>query len=282
VHLNLCWVLRQLGDLHGAVAAGRRAVELMPDHLHAYNYLVLALLASGEHAAALEVCDASLRLNPRNTSALAYRPAALVGLGRQEEAEALVDFERLLWQGELEVDDLAELNAALVEHALAAPTRPFDDTQTIDLFASPRGPVPRLERILNEAIQRYLAALPHDPSHPYLSVRPRAWKLDGWGTLLRAMGEQEHHFHQHGWVSGVYYAKLPKFVGSPETGLAGCIEFCRFPRHSRAGAHSDFVAVKPTQGLLLLFPSYFYHRVVPFGECPEMRVSIAFNAMPTA
>ena len=38
-------------------------------------------------------------------------------------------------------------------------------------------------------------------------------------------------------------------------------------------------AVRPEEGLLLLFPSYFYHGTVPF-EAAEPRISIAFDVLP--
>jgi len=40
-------------------------------------------------------------------------------------------------------------------------------------------------------------------------------------------------------------------------------------------------AIRPREGLMLLFPSYFYHRTVPFSAA-EPRVSIAFDAIPIA
>ncbi len=36
---------------------------------------------------------------------------------------------------------------------------------------------------------------------------------------------------------------------------------------------------RPEEGLMLLFPSYFYHRSVPF-EAAERRISISFDVLP--
>ncbi len=38
---------------------------------------------------------------------------------------------------------------------------------------------------------------------------------------------------------------------------------------------------QPEEGLMLLFPSYFYHRTVPF-EAAEERISISFDVKPKA
>ncbi|MFQ6018117.1 MAG: putative 2OG-Fe(II) oxygenase, partial [Kiloniellaceae bacterium] len=36
---------------------------------------------------------------------------------------------------------------------------------------------------------------------------------------------------------------------------------------------------QPEEGLMLLFPSYFYHRTIKF-ETAETRISIAFDVVP--
>ncbi len=284
-YFHLCWALRRLGRPGEAVQAGRRAVELAPRHVDAYNYLTFALLADDRCAEAVEVCDASLRVNPRNTAALAYKPSALEGLERREEGRALVDFERLIFQSTLDeangFESLDVFNAALVDHVLSSPTRPFDDTQTTDIMLRPQGPLVELTRIVNEMLKRYVENLPLEPAHPFLSVRPRSWKLDGWGTRLQSYARHEHHFHQHGWISGVYYAKVPDAIGTPDAGLAGTLEFCRFPQYSQRRVESEFVAIPPAEGVIVFFPSYFYHRVVEF-EGPATRISIAFNAVVEA
>ena len=37
--------------------------------------------------------------------------------------------------------------------------------------------------------------------------------------------------------------------------------------------------IQPEEGLMVLFPSYFYHSTVPF-ETDETRISVAFDLMP--
>jgi tetratricopeptide (TPR) repeat protein len=284
-HQNLCWLLRRLERFDEAVAAGRRAVELAPHNVTSYNYLIFALLAADECAAAIEVCDTSLRLDRRNTSALAYKPSALQGVERLDEGRALVDLERLVSCGNITAvpgfESLGQFNAALADYVVASPTRPYDDTQTVDLLAKPRGPVATLKSVIDNAVTRYVAALPNDPKHPFLAAKPRHWRLDGWATLLTGTPVQEHHFHQHGWISGVYYVKVPDFIGKSEADNAGFIEFCRFPQYSTRPVVSEFVAFAPYEGMLILFPSYFYHRVVEFPDS-ERRVSFAFNVTPSA
>ena len=104
--------------------------------------------------------------------------------------------------------------------------------------------------------------------------------MEGWGTCMESSAVQEHHFHQHGWLSGVYYVQVPPVVQAGSAGHDGCIEFCRFMQMSEQPLTSEFAVVPPQAGMLVLFPSYFYHRIVPFqgGE----RISIAVNLVPGA
>jgi hypothetical protein len=39
------------------------------------------------------------------------------------------------------------------------------------------------------------------------------------------------------------------------------------------------VRVRPTEGQLVLFPSYFYHRILPF-DADGIRISVAFDVVP--
>ncbi len=133
--------------------------------------------------------------------------------------------------------------------------------------------------MIDRALSAYLKQLPVDSGHPFLSYRPTRWRLHAWATRVRAMEEQEHHYHQHGWISGVYYVNVPSEVGADGSGMAGFIEFCRFQQFSDRDVKSEFAAVKPEPGLMVLFPAYFYHRIVPFRSA-DLRISVAFNVIP--
>ena len=278
---NLCWVLRRLERIDEAIEIGRQAVALRAD-AEARHYLAFALLAGDQAAAAREVCDEALRVSPADTAALAYKTTALAAMGDREQGRYLADFQRLLWMagipGAAVAGGLARFNEALAESVRSFPRRPFDPSQTRDIMTVPPAPIRQLRAIIDKAIGAYQAGLSVDAAHPFLAARPAEWEMEGWGTVMTASDVMEHHFHQHGWLSGVYYAVVPEFVGSQASGSAGCIEFCRFMQMSEQPMESEFALVRPEPGLLVLFPSYFYHRIVPFtgGE----RISIAFNVVP--
>ena len=57
-------------------------------------------------------------------------------------------------------------------------------------------------------------------------------------------------------------------------------------RFETSGSQDDFHATrepevrlfKPEEGLMILFPSYFYHRTIPF-EAEDVRISISFDVL---
>jgi len=108
---------------------------------------------------------------------------------------------------------------------------------------------------------------------------PARWRLASWAVVLDAQGHQGPHFHPDGYVSGVYYAKLPATMRPGDD--AGCIEFGRTADHI-GGTREPLVEVRrPEEGLMFLFPSYLYHRTLPF-EGAEPRICVAFDVLPIA
>jgi hypothetical protein len=79
-------------------------------------------------------------------------------------------------------------------------------------------------------------------------------------------------------LSGVYYARVPDFIAGGSGGQAGWIEFGRPPDHFHNETQPETRAFRPEAGLMILFPSYFYHRTIPFEES-GIRISIAFDLM---
>ncbi|MEM8744418.1 MAG: putative 2OG-Fe(II) oxygenase, partial [Pseudomonadota bacterium] len=78
---------------------------------------------------------------------------------------------------------------------------------------------------------------------------------------------------------GCYYAKIPDCVRAEDDAKAGWIEFGRPHRYPEAEAEPIVRSYQPSEGMIVLFPSYFYHRTEPF-ESDEKRISIAFDIIP--
>jgi hypothetical protein len=74
----------------------------------------------------------------------------------------------------------------------------------------------------------------------------------------------------------VYYPKVPDAVGASPDNASGWIEFGRPQELYRAKRSPAVRLIQPREGLVVLFPSYFFHSTIP-TESPDTRVSIAFD-----
>jgi tetratricopeptide (TPR) repeat protein len=298
VHRNLALALHETGDLDGAIDCLRRAVALKGDWVKALQTLADFLMERGLWRDAVELCDRWLRLVPANVEALGLKAVALAELGERSAARYLVDFERFVEMIEFSEPpegfaSMAAFNAALARHALEHPTLqlpPKTDPRyhcatlriTEEFLAEPKGPAAAFERMVEAAASDYIRTLARrDPTHPFLVNPPRRWQLTSWAAVLDGEGTLNPHVHYAGYISGVYYPKIPQPIGAPDQGRAGWFEFGGNPERFPCQAVPETRAIQPREGLMLLFPSYFYHRTLPFTSS-EPRVSIAFDAVPVA
>jgi tetratricopeptide (TPR) repeat protein len=290
--VNLGYALQQSGRLDDAVAAYRRAIAVAPHDIPGTHINLGDLyLQRGDPRAALKVCRAYLEARPGDSGVLAFQAIVLDELGARDELRALLDFDRLIRMRRVTAPQgfsgLTAFNAALAEHVLAHPTLVYapashatrQGKHSGELLVEPKGPVAALEGIIREAVADYRRALPVEPGHPFLANRPKRFGLNAWAVVLQAQGHQIPHNHPSAWLSGVYYVQLPDIVRGPGQGQAGWIEFGRPPQHFHGTVEPEVRAFQPEEGLMLLFPSYVYHRTVPF-EGAGTRISIAFDVLP--
>jgi putative 2-oxoglutarate-Fe(II)-dependent oxygenase superfamily protein/tetratricopeptide repeat protein len=290
---NLGIALEKAGRRAEAIDIYRAVVARRPDWPVAYSNLANALLAAGEAGATVETCDRWLALRPANMEALALKSLALFEAGEREAARHLIDFD-FVRTFKIPVPDgygsLEEFNRALVETVMEHPTLhvpPAEDPHyhhpalaiTTTLFGPREGPIAALETASREAVADYLAAIPPGSSHQFLMKPPKRWEFASWAAVLNFQGNLTPHIHLDGYVSGVYYPQLPDIVGRSEHGQEGFFELGRPPEDFPLKATTEIMPVKPEPGLMILFPSYFYHRTIPF-ESDQRRISVAFDAMP--
>jgi hypothetical protein len=93
--------------------------------------------------------------------------------------------------------------------------------------------------------------------------------------MLADHGHQLAHIHPAGWLSGVYYVRAPGISVSSD-GHAGWIEFGRPRDDTPIGFEPKVRLIMPEEGMVALFPSYLFHRTIPFAG-PDKRISIAFD-----
>lgn len=297
--LNIGYGLQQLGRLDEAAEAFEKTIRLDPDFAKAHVNLADLHLQRGAAQAALDVCDAYLARHPGQTDLLAFKALSHRELGEDEQANALNDFERFVRQHSLtppgEYEDLELFNDALCDHVLAHPTLTVaprshatrKGRHSGELLSDPKGPIGALEAEIFRLADAYRAELGSDDAHPFIARRPKNWTLSVWGVVMQSAGHQIPHIHPAAWLSGVYYPRLPELADDSDGGgdggrdgdNAGWIEFGRPPSHFHNERPPATHPVRPRPGMMVLFPSYFYHHTVPF-EADGTRISIAFDLMP--
>lgn len=116
---------------------------------------------------------------------------------------------------------------------------------------------------LSDAVLRALSHI--DSSKP--SAPAEAWvnvnRCGDWNLL---------HDHSGATWSGVFYAE----VGESEDNTSGLLVLCE----SQSAKAIDYCVIHPSNGLLLLFPGWLPHAVLPFqpsSSSANVRVSYSFN-----
>ena len=284
---NVASLMVDLGRTAEALPYLRRALAGAPGSAELNTNLGVALFENKDLEGAVAALEAARALDQNNCRATAMLALLMAARGDEESLRALFDYEGLLRLRRLTqvpgFSDLAHFNRSLVERVLNHPTlmadRPSKTTrvgaQTGDLSEDPDEAIQTLVSTIRSEIEAYFAALAGRPGAP--AAPPQGWRLTLWATVLRQGGYQDPHVHPSGRISGVYYARIPapREASDPEQGAitfgVGPARFgeIAMPRH----------ALRPSEGTLLLFPSYFWHRTVPFEAEPE-RISLAFDAVP--
>lgn len=292
IEANLAWALLENDRADEAAQHFTQAAAADSRRADLWAGLAAARLRAGQWAEALVATDRALSLSPGHIRALALRGIALDALGRIDERRAIIDLDRMMLERRHAAPppgyaDLAAFNDALRRHVLAHPTllrdRPDKTTrlgrQTDDLLAGDAGPVGDLAALFADAVEAYRQeALP--VAGPYSAANwPVRWSLRAWATVLDASGHQDPHHHPSGWLSGVYYVHVPPGVSRSPDDSAGWIEFGRPDPFFGVTAAPDVRLFQPEEGLMLLFPSHFWHRTIPFIDA-EPRISIAFDLVP--
>ena len=291
-HYNVGVALQSMGRNSESADAFAQAVRANDADLDAWNNLCISLLRCGRPVEALAASRQYLeRLPPFLCKPLAYEAAALVELGRREDAAALLDFDNLLARREQApppgFGSSDSFNKALADHILQHETLEYEPSskstrggrQTGELLVPGIPPIDALSGLIEANVTDYISsARARMPSHPYVQRLPAKWRVTGWAVVLETQGHQGPHFHPDGCISGVYYVRLPPSMRSAAD-TSGCIEFGRVADSIGGSAEPLLATIRPEEGTMLLFPSYFYHRTLSF-EDDSPRISIAFDVLP--
>jgi uncharacterized protein (TIGR02466 family) len=289
-HANMGFALIKQGKLAEGITALRRALALQPLMAPAHQALVSAYLQADDPAAALRAArEARVRLG-FSSGVLAFEYVALNELGYDDEASQLMDFDHLIYFESLaipsEYGSVDDFNSTLAAEMRTHPSLLWEPALkttrggylSADLVEQPTPTYRVFEQLLREKLENFIAALPAGPLHPVFSRKSSNFRLHVWATVLDTNGHQDSHVHSGAWLSGVYYVELPRTLGPTAEQNAGWIEFGRPPNEYNLRRAPLVRAVQPRTGFMVLFPSYFFHRTVPFPGGGQ-RISIAFDVV---
>jgi uncharacterized protein (TIGR02466 family) len=275
------------GRMTQAAEALERAVALDPGDNRARGSLALALLKAGEPARSLEHIDSVLARRPGDVHALAHKIAALSQLGDQAGIAALVDLDGMIhidrFESDGEFETPSDLNEQLARHILEHPSLGTEKTTTNgldtgEILTSDEPAIRALVRTVEKAVAKLEDSVDLTADHPFLAGRPRRWGLSGWGVRMWSGGFQVPHYHKDAWISGVYYVRLPPTVKDTTASQQGWIEFGRGADDLFRESSPPVRRIRPEEGRVIAFPSYFWHRTLPFTDSEE-RLCISFNVV---
>src|SRR6185312_8634866 len=180
-------------------------------------------------------------------------------------------------------DFLADLAASLNRlhdpngHALLFQSLRHGTETTQDLTRSSDAAVRGLFAAFAAPIERYLGQMGQGQD----ALRRRngsGWRFNGsWSVRLRNRGFHTSHVHPRGWISSAFYVELPDIMTEGRTD-EGVLSFGKPGILTSPSLEAEY-SVRPVPGMLVLFPSYFWHGTVPF-QSPQPRLTVAFDAVP--
>lgn len=234
-------------------------------------------------------CQRAIDGGDGSTTHLAYLAAALSLAGRRADVLRLIAPEHLCRRVELnsgQVDN-QELVQAILTHPSLAPSPGIRPTRGRNLrlqgLANIKHPAIRnLLAVARQQVDDYLAER-LDAQHPLIAHRPKTAWLQGWALVLSDDGHEETHIHPQGWLTIVYYARVPQGAASSvERGAPppGALTFGPWPP-SIGKSLPDFPRwhVEPQEGTLLIFPSFIGHETIPTGV-GDPRICLALDVFP--
>ncbi|MEZ5996231.1 MAG: putative 2OG-Fe(II) oxygenase [Hyphomonadaceae bacterium] len=279
-------VLDELERPLDGLRALRRVAELTPESRAARRNLLSTLLRAGQPDEALGLARSLAEQEPDEQYLIACMTTAMRMLGDRAYRE-LCDYERLVRsydiappRGYLTVQSFNADLAALLRAEHQTYAHPLDKhlingSQTSRNLSAAEEPVLRqFWGAVDDAVRDYIDRLPRD-SLPARRRGKSARYTSAWSVRLMDGAHQPNHVHDRGWISTAYYAAL---LGAerPTNNRSGWLKFGEPNRAPRDCAPEK--VVEPREGMLVLFPSYFWHGTFPF-EGSE-RLSMAFDLAP--
>ena len=277
-------------DSAAALSLAERALSAMPANAAARTLLVAAQLGVGDARGALPHCETLLANAPDDQYLIALETTAWRLLGDERYLQRC-DYQTLVVPFELDAPPpwpdvagfFADLKVSLNRlhdphgHPLLFQSLRHGTEITFDLSRSADPVIQALFSSFAAPIDRYLEHMDHG-SDPLRRRNLGRWRFNGsWSVRLRTSGHHANHVHPRGWISSACYIELPDVMSDARSD-EGILTFGE-PSIATTPALKAEYSVRPAVGMLVLFPSYFWHGTVPFAS-DQPRLTVAFDAVP--
>jgi tetratricopeptide (TPR) repeat protein len=273
-----------------ALNLAEQAMRAQPNNLAARKLLCAAYLGVGEGAKAMAECATLLRATPDDQYLIAMQTTAL-RLLHDPRYEAMCDYEKMVlsqfletppgWSGlaSFLTEVASRLNALHNPHGhrlLYQSLRQGTET-TQDLSRSRDPVIQALFHAFAAPIARYRDHIGHGQD-PLRRRNRGASRFNGsWSVRLHSAGFHTSHVHPRGWISSACYLQLPDSMRAGRT-AEGILSFGAPGMVTKPLLDAE-LSVRPELGLLVLFPSYFWHGTLPFHS-EQPRLTVAFDVVP--
>ena len=310
---NLGNVFRELEESKKALGYYEKAIQINPNHTYAYNNLGNVFKDLGEHKKAIsyfqktnsivskeellkysylldgledykkklekfvekETCNrnvaamaayVSKKENIKNIYPFCKDPLNFVFINNLKNVSTLTDnFSENLLERLEKVHSVWEPKTTTTKRGYQTSSNLFNSTD-IEIL--------KLQKIIEKQIITYRKV--YELSEDYFIKKwPRKYKFSAWYVKLIKQGHQKPHMHAQGWLSGVFYIKVPKLLNKYEGSIKFLLSSYDFPEDKNLPnlIHS------PNDFDLVLFPSSLIHQTIPFNSL-DGRHSIAFDLIP--
>lgn len=251
----------------------------------------IALLQDRRAGEARDALADALRRSPDDQRAIAHLGVAQAAQGDVEGAARWLGLHRHVHAVELPVPegfaDAGAFHAALADDIRRHSRQRWEPAGLAarnaylsgDLLADRTPAIAGFEQRLREAIDGFLGRCRDADAgdDAFLRNVPRGdYRMHVWATQAAERGFIDTHIHEDSWLSGAYYVELPAAIGDDDPTHAGWIEFGRPFANLPQPPDAALRHVRPRVGTLLLFPSYLFHRTLPYAGTGE-RISISFD-----
>lgn len=279
-------VLDELDRPLDALRVLRRAEQLSPDSRYGKRNLLSTLLRVGRPEEALSIARDLRGADADEQYLIACETTALRMLGDAAYKETC-DYERFVRTYEIPAPrgffTSGNFNAAFADLLRAqhrSNAHPLDQhlhngSQTgRTLLALEEPNMKVFVAAVDAAVRDYMKSL--SPEDPVGRRRGKHYHYSGlWSVRLTHEGYLPNHVHDRGWISSAYYAALMPAERASDP-RAGWLKFGEPNRPPKGCGPEKFI--EPKVGMLVLFPSYFWHGTVPYEG--DERLSAAFDVQP--